>query len=79
MSSAGVDFDFVRWLAARRNKEEQQAREGAAYAFSNERRFRRTLNLARPVTMVSIDSYPGHPHFKGIGELHQLQREAVAG
>ena len=52
MSSAGVDFDFVRWLAARRNKDEQQAREGAAYAFSNERRFRRTLNIARPVTMA---------------------------
>lgn len=52
MSSVGVDFDFARWLAARRNKEEQQAREGAAYAFSNERRFRRTLALARPVTMA---------------------------
>jgi Zn-dependent protease with chaperone function len=52
MSSAGVDFDFARWLAARRNKEEQQAREGAAYAFTNERRFRRTLAMARPVTMA---------------------------
>ena len=52
MSSVGIDFDFARWLAARRNKEEQQAREGAAYAFSNERRFRRTLAIARPVTMA---------------------------
>lgn len=52
MSSVGVDFDFTRWLAARRNKDEQQAREGAAYAFSNERRFRRTLAMARPVTMA---------------------------
>jgi Zn-dependent protease with chaperone function len=52
MSSAGVDFDFARWLAARRNTDEQQAREGAAYAFSNERRFRRTLAMARPVTMA---------------------------
>jgi Zn-dependent protease with chaperone function len=52
MSSAGVDFDLARWIAARRNKEEQQAREGAAYAFSNERRFRRTLAMARPVTMA---------------------------
>lgn len=52
MSSAGLDFDFARWLAARRNKEEQQAREGAAYAFANERRFRRTLAMARPVTMA---------------------------
>lgn len=52
MSSVGVDFDFARWLVARRNKEEQQAREGATYAFSNERRFRRTLSMARPVTMA---------------------------
>jgi Zn-dependent protease with chaperone function len=51
-SSAGIDFDFARWLAARRNNEEQQARDGAAYAFSNERRFRRTLAVARPVTMA---------------------------
>jgi Zn-dependent protease with chaperone function len=52
MSSVGIDFDLARWLAARRNKEEQQAREGAAYAFANERRFRRTLAVARPVTMA---------------------------
>ncbi|MGN6103753.1 MAG: M48 family metallopeptidase [Kofleriaceae bacterium] len=50
--SVGVDFDFPRWLAARRGREEQQAREGAVYAFSNERKFRRTLNMARPVTMA---------------------------
>ena len=25
--------------------------------------------IARPVSLVSIDSYPGHPGFKGIGEL----------
>ena len=31
---------------------EQSAREGAAYAFSGERRFRRTLAMARPVTMA---------------------------
>ena len=31
---------------------EQQAREGAAYAFTGERKFRRTLMLARPVTMA---------------------------
>ena len=31
---------------------ELQAREGAAYAFTSERSFRRTLNLARPVTMA---------------------------
>ncbi|MEO8552055.1 MAG: M48 family metallopeptidase [Kofleriaceae bacterium] len=52
MSSVGVDFDFPRWLAARRGQMEQSAREGAAYAFSGERRFRRTLAMARPVTMA---------------------------
>ena len=31
---------------------EQQAREGAAYAFAGERKFRRTLAIARPVTMA---------------------------
>jgi Zn-dependent protease with chaperone function len=50
--SVGVDFDFQRWIATRRGTMEQQAREGAMYAFSNERRFRRTLGMARPVTMA---------------------------
>jgi Zn-dependent protease with chaperone function len=50
--SVGVDFDFQRWIAARRGTIEQQAREGAMYAFSGERRFRRTLVMARPVTMA---------------------------
>ena len=52
MSSVGVDFDFTRWIAARRGSMEQQARDGAAYAFSGERRFRRTLIMARPVTIA---------------------------
>jgi Zn-dependent protease with chaperone function len=50
--SVGVDFDLAKWIAARRGALEQQAREGAAYAFSGERRFRRTLGIARPVTMA---------------------------
>jgi Zn-dependent protease with chaperone function len=50
--SVGVDFDFAKWLAQRRGNQEQSAREGAAYAFVGERKFRRTLNLARPVTMA---------------------------
>jgi Zn-dependent protease with chaperone function len=50
--SVGVDFDFQRWIAARRGAMEQQAREGAAYAFTGERKFRRNLNIARPVTMA---------------------------
>lgn len=50
--SVGVDFDFAKWIAARRGALEQQAREGAAYAFTGERKFRRTLTIARPVTMA---------------------------
>ena len=50
--SVGVDFDFARWIASRRGAMEQQAREGAAYAFASERKFRRNLNIARPVTMA---------------------------
>jgi Zn-dependent protease with chaperone function len=50
--SAGVDFDFARWIAARRGAMEQSAREGSAYAFTAERKFRRNLMLARPVTMA---------------------------
>ncbi|MFN0250855.1 MAG: M48 family metallopeptidase [Kofleriaceae bacterium] len=50
--SVGVDFDFPKWLARRRGSIEQSAREGAAYAFTSERKFRRTLMLARPVTMA---------------------------
>src|SRR5215475_13116020 len=50
--SVGVDFDFVKWIAARRGTLERQARDGAAYAFSGERKFRRTLAIARPVTMA---------------------------
>src|SRR6476659_2357541 len=49
---AGVEFDFARWIAARRGAMEQSAREGAAYAFTAERKFRRNLMLARPVTMA---------------------------
>ena len=50
--SVGVDFDFARWIAARRGAMEMSAREGAAYAFTGERKFRRNLMLARPVTMA---------------------------
>lgn len=50
--SLGVDFDFAKWIAQRRGSMEQSAREGAVYAFSGERKFRRTLGTARPVTMA---------------------------
>jgi Zn-dependent protease with chaperone function len=47
-----VDFDFPRWLAARRGAIEKQYREGASYAYGGERTFRRTLAFARPVTIA---------------------------
>jgi Zn-dependent protease with chaperone function len=47
-----VDFDFPRWLAARRGVMERQFRDGATYAYAGERAFRRTLAFARPVTMA---------------------------
>jgi len=50
--SLGVDFDFAKWIAVRRGSMEQSAREGAVYAFTGERKFRRTLGMARPVTMA---------------------------
>jgi Zn-dependent protease with chaperone function len=52
MSSVGVDFDFGRYVAMRRGALEQQHRDGAAYAYTGERKFRRTLSAARPVTMA---------------------------
>jgi Zn-dependent protease with chaperone function len=50
--SVGVDFDFARWIAARRGAVEQQAREGVAYAYVGERKFRRTLASTRPVLIA---------------------------
>jgi Zn-dependent protease with chaperone function len=50
--SVGVDFDFAKWIAIRRGTLEQQQRDGAAYAFAGESKFRRTLTFARPVTMA---------------------------
>jgi Zn-dependent protease with chaperone function len=50
--SVGVDFDFAKWLAQRRNTQEQAERAGAAYAYAGEHKFRRTLGMARPVTIA---------------------------
>jgi Zn-dependent protease with chaperone function len=50
--SVGVDFDFAKWIAHRRGMLEQQQRQGEAYSFTGERKFRRTLTIARPVTMA---------------------------
>jgi Zn-dependent protease with chaperone function len=50
--TAGIDFDFARYIASRRGQVEQAARDGAAYAFGGERKVRRTLVAARPVIIV---------------------------
>jgi Zn-dependent protease with chaperone function len=47
-----VDLDFQRYVAMRRGAAEARAREGAAYAYSGEHRVRRTLAMARPVTLA---------------------------
>src|ERR1043165_6715927 len=50
--SVGVDFAFAKWIAQRRGQQEQQARDGATYAFAGERKFRKTLTFAQPVVMA---------------------------
>jgi Zn-dependent protease with chaperone function len=50
--SGVVDFDLGRYIALRRGAVEQQAREGAAYAYSGEGKLRRGLASTRPVTMA---------------------------
>ncbi len=47
-----IDFDFARYIAKRRGMMEQRARDGGVYAYSGERKVRRTLNAARPVVMA---------------------------
>jgi Zn-dependent protease with chaperone function len=47
-----VELDFERYVRERRGQAAQRAREGAAYAYSGEHRVRRTLYMARPVTLV---------------------------
>lgn len=50
--SVGVDFDFARYIARRRGEVELQARGGAAYGYSGERKVRRALAAAKPVTIA---------------------------
>lgn len=50
--TVGVDFDFARYISMRRGAVEEQARGGAVYGFVGERKVRRTLASARPVTMA---------------------------
>ena len=47
-----VDFDFARYIAYRRGVVHQRARDGAAYAYAGERKVRRALTTARPVSMA---------------------------
>lgn len=50
--TADIDFDFARYVATRRGHAEQRARDGAAYAYSGERKVARALGAARPVTLA---------------------------
>lgn len=47
-----VDLDFTRYIALRRGTSEKRSREGSTYAYSGEQRWRRTLTLAKPVTLA---------------------------
>jgi len=47
-----VELDFGRYVAMRRGLAEARERDGAAYAYSGEHRVRRTLAMARPVTLA---------------------------
>ena len=47
-----IDLDFGHYVAMRRGAAEVRARDGAVYAYSGEHRVRRTLAMARPVTLA---------------------------
>ena len=47
-----IDFDFAKYVAHRKGLVEQRARDGAAYGFAGERKVRRALTSARPVTIA---------------------------
>ena len=51
-SRAEVDLDFGRYVLRRRGAAEAQVRDGAVYAYSGEHKVRRTLAMARPVTLA---------------------------
>jgi len=48
----GIDFDFARYVARRKGAVYQRARDGAAYSYSGDRKLRRALGTARPVSMT---------------------------
>ncbi len=47
-----VDFDFQRYVERRKGAREQQAREGAAYAYAGDLKVARTVARLRPVGMA---------------------------
>jgi Zn-dependent protease with chaperone function len=46
------DFDFQRYVERRKGAREQQAREGAAYAYTGDLKVAKTINRLRPVGMA---------------------------
>ena len=49
---ASVDLDFQRYIERRRGALEAQVREGAAYAYGGDLRFKKTLDSLRPVRLA---------------------------
>lgn len=49
---AQIDFDLARYIAHRKGRVLQRARDGAAYGFSREIRHRRNLIVVRPVAFA---------------------------
>jgi Zn-dependent protease with chaperone function len=47
-----IEFDFARYVAARKGEAASQLREGAAYAYGGDLKVRSTLNKVRPVTLA---------------------------
>lgn len=50
--TAGVDFDFARYIQEKRGTLASRVRDGSAYSYVGERKVRRTLQGARPVQMA---------------------------
>jgi Zn-dependent protease with chaperone function len=50
--TAGVDFDFARYIQEKRGSLAARVRDGSAYSYAGERKVRRTLQSARPVQMA---------------------------
>lgn len=48
----GIDFDFGRYVGYRRGVVEKRARDGAAYSYAGERKVRRAVASAKPVTLA---------------------------